>query len=881
MGNIESWPWVEGVPMNIGIRLLLIVLVASAVMVMLDDQIDATGYDLKLALNDTARVKVAQGSASMMFNWTLTNDGTASDENIVIDVSEHPSNWSDIFLNTSVSTGPPSPTGPPIEVLMQRGETIEVWLIVTPPANETNDTYWFGLIVHPKADPSFNVTDDVGVIIPQRGGFHLMLWNPPPGNAFKAIPPSTVTIRFALYNSGNGPDRFRIQGSSSREVDGWNFEFVNGVDEFRYTDELPPDPTIMDPHFIDVKVRIPPGTEGNLEATVTLNATSMFDPSFQRPSATATVLSLHYYNFQVYIHGPDKKEGVPGMNVTFEIEIMNSGNGPDTFTLQGISDRELNPGFVIYTVPSNITVERNESTTVTVIVEVPEEPPKKTYFLTVKVISSSRELSPVTKAFAVEVGQYFEIEISCEEPRRETDPGGNLEYELVVRNTGNGLDSIIIGEFMGVPQGWLFYIQPPEVTLLQNQNASVKAIVIVPSHFEDAPMSNSYTLTIRVNSSRSDAEAFCDLVIDISQFWRIEWMVYGYDITNPDRPVAQRGSYRPRPEIRLLNDTSVTVVLEVKNYGNGPDAITLGLNNDNEHLEVSISPDSFNLDRGDTQEVTVVITVPKDGRSGIFSFFLSAHSSDTSFITRVVPMDVEVVPVYNEDDFIALVYSDPLNEDYTFTYTADSEGGKVIDSRGRLNRAPGIDINSLMAVLDAPNGTVVVTLSCAEIIEEEGTEYWVYFVSKDHQLPDTLKRPKDHRKGVFAWTFSNQSMTHLGLWYSNGRWGLTNNVSDLDVSTDGNALTFTLPSRELRRSGVGPGSGFGMYAYAHTLTEKKGDEYQMLVAWDSAGLGAARPPAEFTNAREESPIPAFLTPLALAMATLITLALAGKRRRER
>jgi uncharacterized membrane protein len=862
---------------NNGIQLLLIVLVACAAFVMIGEGVDAAGYDLTLELNDTARVKVGHGRDPIGFNWTLTNNGSASNESIIIDVIDAPVNWTNLVLLTNLWLPPPDPVGPPTEVLMEQGEAIDLWLFITPPANQTNDTYWFTVIAYPKADPNYNVTHDVAIILPQEAGFQLELWNPPPGGTFRAIPPSTVTIRFALFNSGNGVDRFLIRGSSSRSDDGWTLTFIDGVDEYGYTDEIQPDPMMVSPYFIDVNVPIPAGIGPDLESIVTLNATSMFDASLQEPAAMATVRTLQYYNFKAYISGPDKKDAVPGDEVEFQLKINNSGNGMDTFTIQAIWDLELNPGFNATANPMTLDIDSMATETIQYIVKVPVNAPKKTYFLTAEINSLSPELAPITKSFAVEVGQIFGIELTCDEPWRLTIPGGNLEFEMTVRNTGNGLDSIVIQDIHGAPQGWLTYTQPPEVTLLQGKNATIKIIVIVPSAFEEPPLLG-YTLTVTAKSSRSDAEDALDLTIDIEQFWRIEWMYIGEDITNPDRPVAQTGSIRPRTVIDLMDDTSATVVLTVKNYGNALDEVTLEVKNDFDHMDITIFPDSFTLVGGGTKNIHVEITVPRDGRTGVFYFHLNAISSDPSFITRVVPLDVEVKPVYSVDDFIDLSYADPLNDDYTFTFTADQEGGEVIRSRGRLTRSPGIDINNLMATLDPANGTAGVVLICGEILDEEGTEYWVYFVNKSHRQSGPLLRPGVHNGGEFSWTFSDPSFTYLGLWYSNGEWGSTRDISRLNVSATWNGLTFTMPSRELRRAGVSPSSGFGVYAYAQTMTETTGDEYRMRVAWDSAGLGAARPPSDFTNEPEESPMPPFLAPLAIALVAVTMMAVAGRIR---
>ncbi|GAF96797.1 unnamed protein product, partial [marine sediment metagenome] len=297
-------------------------------------------------------------------------------------------------------------------------------MTTTVPFGALNRTYWFTVLAYPKLAPQFNDSCPIGVIVGQRAGFDLVLWNPPPDDTYSATPPSTVSIRFELFNTGNGVDRFLIQGSSSRADVGLILEFVDGVDEYGYTEEVPPDPVMENPYFIDVRVRIPAWTQPNVEAIVSINTTSLFNVSYQGPSAVATVRALQYYNFQVYINGPDKKVGIPGETVTFQIKISNLGNGPDTFSLVAVFDKVLNPGFAAVVNPSNITIEPNDNGTALLVVEVPEDAPKKTYFITVEVASESDMLSPVTKSVAVEVGQFYGIELTGDNTTREIVPGG-------------------------------------------------------------------------------------------------------------------------------------------------------------------------------------------------------------------------------------------------------------------------------------------------------------------------------------------------------------------------------------------------------------------------------------------------------------------------
>jgi len=651
---------------SLTVLILAIALVVVAVALVSSDDAEAAQYDLRLQYKEDVKFKMANGRNPIQFNFTITHTGDVLSMETYVDMIEMPSEWANIVYTASTEHDTYTDTwnagGVDMEILMTKTETAPLSITITPPFKQLNQTFWFTLNVWPRKDPGENQSFTFGIVIPQKTAFEIMLWNPPPGGEFKAIPPSTVTIRFALYNTGNGVDDFLIRGESSRSDAGWRMEYVSGVDEWGFTPNLTPDPNKRSPHFIDVKIPIPAGERAGITAQVTINATSMFNASRQMPPAFASITSLQYYNFQVYINGPDKKEGIPGIEVEFQLKINNSGNGWDTFAIKPIWDQELNPGFIASANPRGLDIDTMTTETIQYIVKVPESASKKTYFFTAEVKSSSPELAPVTKSFAVEVGQYYAIEMYSDEPaRRQTIPGGNLEFEVTVHNTGNGLDSIVIAEILGAPAGWLTYTQPPEVTLLQDQTAAVKIIIIVPAQFEEAPI-GSYNLTVPAASSRSDASAAFYLEIEITQFFRIEWLYQNVDVTNPDRPVAQPGSVRPRRSNNPYEKTTIDYTMEVKNYGNGGDNISMSGYSPDPRIQVSVTPDHTFLLRDQLKYIKVSITMPEDLPPGVYNLFVNASSENTEFITRVVPLDFLVE---NHDVMVPPIptYIDPKTGD--------------------------------------------------------------------------------------------------------------------------------------------------------------------------------------------------------------------------
>ena len=121
------------------------------------------------------------------------------------------------------------------------------------------DTYEVSLWAIANEDPEDSAVVAFLVRTPQFADVEVEVLNPPPGGTFKGIPPTTMTIRYILYNTGNGADRFKVRVSSSLSYRGWTPTIVNGVHHNRTTDQMAPDPFRRMAYYIDIKVPIPPG----------------------------------------------------------------------------------------------------------------------------------------------------------------------------------------------------------------------------------------------------------------------------------------------------------------------------------------------------------------------------------------------------------------------------------------------------------------------------------------------------------------------------------------------------------------------------------------------------------------------------------------------
>jgi len=524
------------------------------------------------------------------------------------------------------------------------GKTYNLNVTITPPFGALNTTHWFTVRLHLEENISATHSTDIGVTVRQYADFE---WGfdipPPPGGEFRAFPSSDVILRFAFYNTGNGFDRFIIKGRSEGNNTSWSFDFEKGVDEESITPLLPPDPFKKNPHIVVVIVKIPVDERAGVAVHVSFSATSQFDPAVNGPPAVATIVSLQHYAFNVNVVGTAEKAGTPGDEVEFELVIKNLGNGFDQFTIKPIWNQEINPGFIASANPRDLAIDMMTTETIQYIIKVPSSAPKKTYNFHAEIRSSSPELAPVTKSFTVNVEQFYSIELYSDESNRiQTIPGGNLEFEVTVHNTGNGLDSIVINEVLGAPAGWLTYTLPPEVALLQDQTTSVKIIIIVPSQFEEAPI-GLYSLTVPAASTRSDASAEFILEIEIISIDRIEWLVWN---NTPFR------SFNP------YQKDSITNTVEIKNFGNGRNIITLESNSSDPMIALSIPLPIIDLDPDETKQIRIDITVDVDIPPGVHVVYVTATSQGQDSIPRVQPIKFRI------ENYDALVPPIPTHIDY-------------------------------------------------------------------------------------------------------------------------------------------------------------------------------------------------------------------------
>jgi hypothetical protein len=492
-----------------------------------------------------------------------------------------------------------------------------------------NGTYWVNLTFSIKDNYEVYTTDHFGFIVRQHADFVVELDNVTSGGDLGVMPPGSTTVWFTLHNMGNGYDTFLVNVSSPGTARAWKVDVVAGVRSSGHTPRIAPDLERERPHYIGVRVTPPVDAAAGTRCTLTVTARSDFAPSMYKPPASAFISTLQYYGFEVGALQTHVELDRPKAQVEFLMDIHNTGNGWDTFSVHASWDAARNPGFIAAANPNTVTVAQWDVGRVVFIVLVPDDVPQGSYYFDAEVASSSPELLHWSVGFCVEVGQFYSIGMEAMPEGRSTRNGRTVVFDVTVRNTGNGLDSVVLLKARGLPESWLVYIQPSELTLLQGQEALVEVVVVVPSDFREAPVGN-YSLVIPAKSTRGNSSSEVLMTIEVTPFHDVYWL---YD----DNAPSLLRSVNP------YQQNWIGYTFEVRNFGNVRDTVGFYGTSDSPLIAVTPTPNWTALDLGESRSVAFRVEMPVDLPAGRYTCYASVLSLvSEGMVPRVIEFEFEV-----------------------------------------------------------------------------------------------------------------------------------------------------------------------------------------------------------------------------------------------
>ncbi|MFQ5611929.1 MAG: beta strand repeat-containing protein [Anaerolineae bacterium] len=322
-----------------------------------------------------------------------------------------------------------------------------------------------------------------------------------------------VTYTHTLTNTGNGPDQFRIEASSSQ---GWTV-----------TPPFTVSLAYQGVQNISIVVIVPPAVVSGTVDTTLVTATSVLSNAvFDVVTDTTTIRESP---------GVDLSPGQnnvtdPGVVVSYLHTVTNTGNVSDTVNLTAGSSQ----GWAGPVSPASLFLTPGQTGTVSVTLTVPA--------LTGGLIDTTTLTATSTFSSAV-----FDVESNVTSVRLtpgveltpnnlgSDGPGATLAYTHTLTNTGDGFDTFNLT--ITSSQGWPVSVLPGTINLGPGMAGSVQVMVNIPS----AAVSGTVDTAIVTATSAASPSVFAQAtdrttVIETIRVIYLPLVLKDYDTSGPPTP---------------------------------------------------------------------------------------------------------------------------------------------------------------------------------------------------------------------------------------------------------------------------------------------------------------------------------------------------------
>ncbi len=356
-------------------------------------------------LTSTAPFRTTQPNVSVDFPLTVRNKGSGEDT-FVLSAEGANSGW--VGFSTS-------------SVNLDSDETSPVTVSVLPPKGTAVGSY--PLTVRGTSSGSGTAFDSQTLTVTVSQGYGVSVVPNPP---IRSVDPGTMaTFQLLLKNTGNGQDEYFIQTTTNPNL--WGelqlsnpYQTVNSGATLTFTFEvtIPSDASASN-HTFKVKAT----SQGDLSKTSEATFVAAVSPIFGLQLST--------------VIGANNIE--PSDSAVFTINVKNTGNSVDTFTIDLLgtyrtwADADSDTGPVNSGANERVDIE----------VTVPDGTTTGTYVVQVRVTSDGDDSLTSTVDLTITVVQKHDLTLeSLSDTFQKVSPGSQISFSVKVTNTGPTADTI-------------------------------------------------------------------------------------------------------------------------------------------------------------------------------------------------------------------------------------------------------------------------------------------------------------------------------------------------------------------------------------------------------------------------------------------------------
>jgi len=489
-----------------------------------------------------------------------------------------------------------------------------------------------------------------------------------------------VYYSFEVTNKGNAVDTFNLAVDTSSLPEGWDASLDQdkisnlGVDEnITLTDVL--------------VVKAPDDAAADVETSVIVTISSDYNSSINSTYTSRTTV-LQNYEPKLAIIGSDTMSAKPEEQVNFTIKITNDGNGEDDISLSLIGGNSSwgQLGDSVF------TLQAGESKNTTLRVTPPKDTEAKNgYILIVKATSEDGSTTNSRNTF-INVEQIFEVSVQVSgDSSKKGDPGDELTYTIVVKNKGNGEDTVAL-TLEGDKADWGSIVD--EVELESGDSATINLTVNID---DDAVVGDNDIVVRGTSEDNPSANDTGTVKVSVNKQFKIDVVVSSKS-----------------------GDPGTTIVYPVRFQNEGTGVDTFSVTIDDYPEGWAVDPVSFqveNVAAGGEEIVNLSVSIRSGENNKAFTINLTASSDEAKSETppKYVNTTVSIITIVNQEYWIDLSVENAADQIVDATV-----GVPVSVDFDVKNLGTGDDVVALSA--EAPDGWTAVDFSNPYVNVAEGEE---------------------------------------------------------------------------------------------------------------------------------------------------------------